>query len=460
MSQENDLKLSRRDLLKTVAWAGASLGLSEPTIQEGLGTPAQDEKSLIEPKASHGSVIGMQFPAMDTIRMGFIGVGGRGTNLLENFLAIEQVRVTALCDIAREHVLRAQAMVEKVGQKTPATYDQGDKAFNYLCQRDDVDLVVIATPWRWHVPMVLTALSHGKHVAVEVPAATSLKECWDLVEASEKVRRHCVMLENCCYGEIEMMVLNMVRAGLFGELTHGSAAYNHDLRSTLFSQEREGLWRRFEHLNRNGNLYPTHGLGPVANYMNINRGDRFEYLVSMSSPAKSLAAYRSQHVSAEDPRTKEVYKCGDLNISLIKTAKGLVITLEHNVTTPQPYDRINLIAGTKGIFRDYPPRIYLDGQPEEHEFVGIDRYKAEYEHPLWRNEGELARKLGGHGGMDFIMCYRLIQCMHEGLVPDMDVYDAAVWSAPAPLSEMSVAKGSAPMSFPDFTRGRWKDARA
>jgi len=201
-------------------------------------------------------------------------------------------------------------------------------------------------------------------------------------------------------------------------------------------------------------------LGPVANYMNINRGDRFEFMVSMSTPARSLFAYRSQHLAADDPRMNEVYKCGDLNTSLIQTTKGLVITLEHNVSSPQPYDRINLIAGTKGIFRDYPPRIFLDGQTEGEAYTGIDKYKSQYEHPLWKKEGELARKLGGHGGMDFIMCYRLVQCMREGLVPDMDVYDAAAWSAPAPLSEMSVAKGSAPVPFPDFTRGRWKEARS
>ncbi len=460
MSHHEHLKFTRRDLLKSAAMAGATLGMS------GLGAPQEmeaatgDERYLKTPKARFQSMIGMKFPALSKVRVGFIGVGGRGTSLLGNFLAIDDVQVTAICDIVKDHVSRAQAKVEKAGQKAPALFDQGERAFESLCRRDDVDLVVIATPWRWHVPMAVFAMNNGKHAAVEVPAANTLKECWDLVDTSEKTRHHCVMLENCCYGSNEMMVLNMVRAGLFGELTHGAAAYNHDLRRILFSKESEGLWRRSEHLDRNGNLYPTHGLGPVANYMNINQGDRFESLVSMSSPAKSLTFYRSQHLAADDPRMKEAYKCGDLNISLIKTARGLVITLEHNVSTPQPYDRINLIAGTKGIFRDYPPRIFLDGQPGGDEFVGIEEFKAQYEHPLWKQEGELARKLGGHGGMDFIMCYRLVQCMREGLPPDSDVYDAASWCAPAPLSEMSVAKGSAPMPFPDFTRGRWKESRS
>jgi predicted dehydrogenase len=298
--------------------------------------------------------------------------------------------------------------------------------------------------------MAVAAMKAGKHIALEVPAARTIDECWELVHTSESTRRHCIMLENCCYGYNEMLVLNMVRAGMFGEITHGAAAYNHDLREELFSNQGEGLWRRYEHLNRNGNLYPTHGLGPVARYMDINRSDRFDTLVSMSTMVASLPAYRKAHVQSNDPRQMEVYRCGDLNISLIRTAKGRVITLEHNVSSPQPYDRINLIAGTKGIFRDYPPRIYIDGTKPE-EFGTIEQYRAQFEHPVWKETGELARKLGGHGGMDFVMAYRLIQAITKGIAPDMDVYDAATWSAPAPLSELSVSKGGAPVKFPDFT---------
>ncbi len=212
----------------------------------------------------------------------------------------------------------------------------------------------------------------------------------------------------------------------------------------------------FAHLNRNGNLYPTHGLGPVAHYLDIQRGDRFDTLVSMSSPSAGLQTWREEHLPPR-PKRKETYKCGDFNVSLIRTAKGRVIELEHNVSSPQPYDRINLIAGTKGIFRDYPPRIYLDGAKSE-EFTGIDAYKKEFEHPYWTEVGQKARELGGHGGMDFVMAYRIIQCMQNGEPPDIDVYDAATWSAPGPLSEQSVASNSAPVQFPDFTRGRWRAA--
>ncbi|MGI8960268.1 MAG: Gfo/Idh/MocA family protein [Bryobacteraceae bacterium] len=390
-------------------------------------------------------------------RMGIIGTGGRGTNLLENFLAAD-VQVNALSDIVPEKAQNAQALVQKSGQKPPALYTNGDHAFEGLVSRDDLDVVVIATPWRWHTSMAIAAMKNGKHALSEVPAATTLEECWQLVDTAEKTRMHCIMLENCCYGYNETLVLRMIRAKLFGDLLYGEAAYIHDLRGEMFSNKGEGLWRRTVHTEREGNLYPTHGLGPVANYMGINRGDRFDYLVSMSTPAKGLAAYRESHVPKDDPKWKENYIEGDMNTSLIKTANGLTINLQHDVSNPHPYDRLNSIAGTKGVFKDYPPRIYFDGQQGAEEWSSsIDSYKELYQHPLWAKEGELARKLGGHGGMDFIMCYRLMECMRQGLPPDMDVYDAAAWSAPGPLSQASLAHGSAPVQFPDFTRGRWKE---
>ena len=391
-------------------------------------------------------------------RLGLIGTGGRGTSLLGNFLAAD-VQVNALCDIVPEKAQHAQALVEKAGQKAPVLYTNGDHAFEALVSRDDLDLVVIATPWRWHTTMAVAAMKQGKHAFSEVPAATTLQECWQLVDTAERTRRHCLMLENCCYGFNETLVLRMIGAGLFGDLLYGEAAYLHDLREELFSNKGEGLWRRAVHTERNGNLYPTHGLGPVANYMGINRGDRFDYLVSMSTPAKGLALYREAHVPKDDPKWKERYIEGDMNTSLIKTVGGLTINLQHDVSNPHPYDRLNSIAGTKGIFKDYPARIYFDGQVGGEEWGSIDPYKDRYQHPLWAKEGEIARKLGGHGGMDFIMCYRLIECVRRGLPPDMDVYDAAAWSAPGPLSEASLAQGSAPVKFPDFTRGRWKERK-
>lgn len=402
-------------------------------------------------------MIGVPFTAA-TPTIGLIGTGGRGTGLLQNLLAAD-VSINALCDIAPEKAKAAQAMVEKAGQKAPELYTEGDHAFEKLVAREDLNLVVVATPWRWHTPMAVAAMKHGHHVASEVPAATTIDECWLLVNTSEETRRHCMMLENCCYGENETMILAMVRAGLFGELLYGEAAYLHDLRDELFSNKGEGLWRRTVHTERDGNLYPTHGLGPVANYMGINRGDRFNYLVSMSTPARGLAAYREAHIAKDDPKWQENYIDGDMNVSLIKTAKGLAINLQHDVSNPQPYSRLNSIAGTKGIFRDYPARIYFDGQAGGEKYGEIDAYKAQYANPLWKKQGEIAKKLGGHGGMDFIMIYRLIDCMRRGLAPDIDVYDAAAWSAPGPLSRVSVAQGSAPIPFPDFTRGRWVERK-
>jgi hypothetical protein len=416
-----------------------------------LGAAAQTDNT------SAGSMINVPFEAKSP-RIGVVGTGGRGTSLLNNLLAAD-VQVVALCDLVPEKVQRASGLVEKAGQKAPATYTEGDHAFEKLIARDDVDITLVATPWRWHTPIAVAAMKQGKHVFCEVPAATTLDECWQLVHTSEQTRRHCIMLENCCYGYNETMMLAMVHAGIFGDLLYGEAAYLHDLRQELFSNKGEGLWRRAIHTQRDGNLYPTHGLGPVANYMGINRGDRFDYLVSMSTPSRGFAAYRAAHVPQGDPKWQENYIDGDLNTSLIKTQAGLTVNLQHDVSNPQPYSRLNTIAGTKGLFKDYPPRIYLDGQAGGEEWGSIDPFKAQYEHALWKRQGEIARKLGGHGGMDFIMLYRLTQCMQKGLPPDMDVYDAATWSAPAPLSKTSVEGGSTPVKFPDFTGGRWKERK-
>ena len=436
-----DDNASRRDILRLASLASFGVGMAE-----AAQSPRQ---------TASGSVAGMKFEAKDTVRLGVIGIGGRGNSLIDNFGAIPQVRITALCDVIQRKTEAAQAKLVKAGKPAPALYHSGDHAYEQLVARDDIDLLLIATPWIWHVPMAVAGMKADKHVGVEVPAARTIEDCWSLVDTSEKTRRHCMQLENCCYGETELMVLLMVRDGLFGEITRGACAYNHDLRSILFSNDGEGLWRRAENVARNGNLYPTHGLGPVAHYMDVNRGDRFDYMVSMSSLSASLQAYRQEKVPAGDPRQKEVYRNGDLNISLIRTAKGRLIELEHNVAEPQPYDRINMIAGTKGIFRDYPPRIYVEGSRRE-EFGPLDPYKEKFTHPYWKKVGDLAKELGGHGGMDFVMAYRLIECIRQGTAPDIDVYDAAAWSAPGPMSEESVAKGSIPVKFPDFTRGKWQ----
>ncbi len=449
---DDDSKLSRRDLLKAAGLAG--IGIAAARVVEG--NEAEAESVLQTNRSKQRSMMRVKFEPRDVVRLGIVGVGLRGTSVLKEFLAIDKVQVNALCDVVNDKCLRAAQLVEKAGQKRPAVYSSGERDFERLSVRDDLDLIYIATPWEWHVPQILAALKHGAHVGTEVPAAYTLEDCWKIVDASESTRRHCIIMENCCYDDSETMVLNMVRGGLLGDLVHGECAYNHDLREILFEDKDEGLWRRRHHTLRNSNLYPTHGLGPMAQYMEINRGDKFDHIVSMSSLHLGLEEYRKYRVASTDSKWKEVYKTGDYNTSIIKTAKGRTILLQHNVSTPRPYDRINLLQGTKGIFRDYPPRIFIDGQEGGHRWTALDKYKEQYESPLWKKQGETARKLGGHGGMDYLMCYRLIECMREGLEPDINVYDAASWSATGPLSEVSVAKGSMPIKFPDFTRGQWQ----
>jgi predicted dehydrogenase len=445
--------VSRLDFLKAAAMSG--VGMLVPGVLRAR--EPLDLHTASTPAAKGESVMNMPFAARDRIRVGLIGYGGRGTVLMSNFLATGFVDITAICDIVPSKVEAGKAAVTKAGQKEPAGYSGGDRDYENLLRRDDVDLAVIATPWDWHVPMAVFAMQHGKHAATEVPAATTVEDCWKLVDTSEETRRHCMMLENCCYGYSEMLVLNMVRQGVFGTLVHGEGAYIHDLRSELFSNGGEGLWRRTERVKRNGNLYPTHGLGPVAHYMSINRGDRFETMVTLASLEAGLTEYRKEHVPAGDPRWNETYRCGDMNTSVIRTAQGRTIMVQHDVVNPQPYSRINMIKGTKGMFQGYPDRLFLDGQKME-DWQTLDAYK-QYESPVWTKIGDLAKRLGGHGGMDFVMAYRLVNAMRNGLVPDMDVYDAASWSVPSPLSEASVKKSGQPQQFPDFTRGRWTDRK-
>jgi len=449
MPIDPDLKnSSRRNFLKQTALGGAGLVLAHEVLSPNLLAAAA--------KTGNATMMGVPFEAKERVRLGVIGVGGRGTSLLHDLLAVEGVEIKAICDVVPEKVERAQKAVTEAGQSKPAGFTKGDFDFKNLTQLD-LDIVYIATPWNWHAPMAINAMKNGKHAAVEVPAVNTLEECWDIVNTSEATRKHCVILENCCYGSSEMMVLEMVRDGVFGDIKHGVAAFLHDLRKIVTANEGDGLWRRVPHIKRNGNLYPTHGLGPVAHYMDIHRGDRFDYMVSVSSKEASLTAFVKSNFPDGDPKRAEKYICGDMNTSIIRTGSGRTILLQHDVVNPRPYSRLNMISGTKGIFADYPPRVFVDGQKDE-EWQNLDAFREKYEHPLWKSTGDLARKLGGHGGMDYIMNYRLMDCIKRGLPPDANVYDAAAWSAPAPLSEASVAQNGAPQKFPDFTRGHWKSS--
>ncbi len=396
------------------------------------------------------SMHGIPFERCEIVRVGFIGVGNRGSSLLKEMLACDDVQVVAVAEVGESAAARAGEQIVEAGQADPQRFTGEDSWRNLL--ELDLDLVLVATPWTTHTPYAVAAMQAGKHVAVEVLVATTLEECWQLVETSERTRRHCIMLENCCYDYWEMAVKRMAEAGLLGALTHAECAYIHDLRAMLLEDRSEGLWRRSEHIERNGNLYPTHGLGPVAKILGIGADDRFDYLISMSSREAAMSAYRDATLPATDAKRQEIYRCGDMNSSLIRTQQGRTILLQHDSHTPRPYERNFLIGGTKGLFRDYPPRLYLDGLGSHEAWLPIEEYKAQWEDPLWTRLGELARKRGGHGGMDFIMIYRLLQTIHQGLPPDIDVYDSVEWSVPGPLSELSVADRSRPIDFPNFRR--------
>jgi len=436
---------SRRDFLKVGALAGVSTALA------GLNLSLTAEAG---PKGEGRTQF--KVAPIDPVRVGFVGVGGMGSAHVQNFLNIDGVQVKAICDIVEAKVERAQKWVVEAGQPRPTGYSRGPRDFERLCAEEDLDLVFTATPWEWHVPVCIAAMKNGKHAATEVPAAITLDECWELVETAEKTNKHCNMQENCCYDRIELMTLNLVRRGVLGEVLHAEAGYLHDLRDVKFSNQGEGLWRRAHSIKRNGNLYPTHGLGPVAQCLNINRGDAFDYLVSLSSPTRGLHEYAVEKFGPDSPQAKERYALGDVNTSLIQTKNGKTIILIHDTNLPRPYTRINLVQGTKGIAHKWPDRIYIEGRAAKpHEWDDFEKFAAEFEHPLWRALAQRGEGRG-HGGMDFIEDYRLVWSLRKGEPTDQDVYDAAAWSAVTDLSCKSVAKRGKPQDFPDFTRGKWR----
>ncbi len=434
---------TRRDFLRTGAAAG--LGAAISALKPAIAKAA--------PFAG-GARAAFRVAPVPVVRVGFVGVGGMGSVHVQNFLNMDGVVVKAICDVREDKVARARKWVEEAGQPSPVGYSRGPRDFERMCAEEDLDLILTATPWEWHVPVCVAAMKNGKHAATEVPAAVTLDECWQLVETAEKTGRHCVMMENCCYDQLELRTLNMVRRGLLGEVLHAEAGYRHDLREVKFSAEGEGLWRRRHSMLRNGNLYPTHGLGPVAQCMNINRGDAFDTLVSYSSPSRGLQEYARAAFGPDSPQAREKFVLGDVNTSLLRTKNGRTVILIHDTNLPRPYTRINLVQGTRGLVQKWPDQVHIEGRSPKHEWQPFDAY-LEYEHPLWtrlaaQGEGR------GHGGMDFIEDFRLVESLHKGEPMDADVYDAAAWSAVQELSVRSVARKGEPQAFPDFTRGSWR----
>lgn len=438
---------SRRDFLGWTAAAGlGALVSSCQSSRSHAGTGA--------PFLQQGDGL-FRAPKIPEVRIGFVGVGGMGSAHVNNLLRIPGCRIAAVCDIVESKVARVQEQVAKAGFARPSGYSRGPTDFERMCAEEDLDLVYTATPWEWHVPVMLAAMKNGKHAATEVPAAYTVDDCWAMVETAEATQKHCVMMENCCYDRPEMMILHMVRKGVFGELLHGECGYLHDLREIKFSTDGEGLWRRQHAMKRNENLYTTHGLGPIAQCMNVNRGDQFDWIVSASSKTRGLELFAKEHFPEGDPRRNEKFLLGDVNVSLIRTKGGCTIYLAHNCDNPRPYSRILGVQGTKAIFQGYPHRIHIEGVSPGHTWEDWDKYLKQWDHPLWKREEEKA-KGAGHGGMDFLEDVRLIESLRNGEPMDMDVYDAAAWSVVGPLSGRSVANNGESQKIPDFTRGAWQ----
>ncbi|MEN8007699.1 MAG: Gfo/Idh/MocA family oxidoreductase [Candidatus Krumholzibacteriota bacterium] len=414
---------------------------------------------MLPSTGSRRNMCGFTAPAMEKVRVGVVGLGMRGPGAVERLIKIRGVDIVALCDIRPDRVDHTQNILKDHGRPLAQGFTAGPEDWRNLCQLD-LDLVYIVTPWEWHVPMAVGAMENGKHAAVEVPAATTIDDCWRLVDTSERTGKHCMMLENCCYDFFELMTFNMVRQGVFGELTHAEGAYIHSLVDYMQPKDDreiyQGNWRIKHNLRFNGNLYPTHGLGPVAQCLDINRGNTFDYLTSMSSQEAAFTEHARQTGNTEFSDLP-TYR-GDMNTTLIKCANGQTVMVQHDTSTPRAYSRIHLLQGSLGMARKWPRKgICL----HEHGHRWVDdeifaQLEEKYRHPLTRTIGDIARKVGGHGGMDFIMDYRLIYCLKNGLPLDQDVYDAAAWSAVVPLSIASVGHRSNSQRIPDFTRGRWQ----
>lgn len=449
------MKLNRRHFLKTAGLSAAGLLTSQLPLSSAVAVPQMPSTGQ--------SVMGLVTPKMEVVRVGFIGVGQRGSGHVKHFCHLEGVEIKAICDTDTQVLDKSIEFVSAQGLAKPARYTGSEHSYKQLLGRDDIDIVIISTPWEWHAPMAIDTMESGKHAFVEVPLALTVEECWQIVDTAERTQKNCMMMENVNYGRDELMVLNMVRQGLFGELLHGEAAYIHELRWQMKEiDSKTGSWRTYWHTKRNGNLYPTHGLGPVSQYMNINRGDRFDYLTSMSSPALGRALYAKREFPAAHERNQLNYINGDINTSLIKTVKGRTIMVQHDTTTPRPYSRHNLIQGTNGVFAGFPNRIAIEkgGSSNFHQWdMDMQKWYAKYDHPLWQRMGEEAERNGGHGGMDFLMLWRMIYCLRNSEPLDQDVYDGAAWSVVNILSEESVNNRSNSVNFPDFTRGAWKTGK-
>jgi predicted dehydrogenase len=427
----NKFETGRRDFLKKsiAAGAGALLASGIPLTTFG----AQDKP----------------------VRMGFVGVGGRGTGMLRVALS-QGIKVTAVCDIIEERVQRAQRIVEEAGQPRPKGYSIGPEDYKRMVQQEDLDAVYTATPIPLHAPVMIATMKAGKYGGSEMPLCATLDEAWELVETSQKTGMPCMLMENYCYMRHTLMILNMVQNNAFGDLTHAEVGYQHDTRYVNLSADGELLWRAKIKLQYNGNPYPTHAIGPAAQWLNINRGDRFEYLVSMSSRAMGMREYAKKIAGPDHPSAKANYKLGDVNTTLIRTNKGVTVTLYYDTQTPRPVDFIWRVQGTKGIFSGTLDKLHLEGRSPEHRWEDTKAYRDEFDHPSWKKYGDEILKYG-HGGSDYLCMLDFAKAVRNRTQVPIDVYDGVTWSVIMDLTRRSVEKKSKAMDFPDFTKGQWKN---
>ena len=467
--------MNRREFLKGTAWMGAAAFAAGCQLNRlGFGEGGQMQGF------AYRKLMGRK------IRVGFVGIGQRGSAAVHRVSMIPGVEVVALCDRVQARVDENLAWLKEQkyeGLGKIKTY-VGDEAYKDLCDFGNCDVVYCATPWALHQPVGLRALLGGKIALIEVTSALTVDQCWELVEASEKFQIPCMQLENCVYGEIELLELNLARMGMFGEITHVEGAYIHDLREVIPQGAKNGEWRwRYgENMAHRGDRYPTHGLVPLCQTLGINRGDRLDYLVALGNGPtnKNYERVRREYLPDTDSRKFDPPAAmADMNTTLIKTVNGVSIMVQHDVSSPRPYSRLAFISGTKGAMGDYPFRCTFEDKVMEKEeivwdngdrdMVGITHrwfdekrangIRTKYMHPLWRDVSEMAKKVGGHGGMDFIMDLRWAWCLQNGEPLDMDVYDLAATSCLCELTETSDRSGSKPQSIPDFTRGNWKNVK-
>ena len=461
--------LNRRKFLKKTSLSGAALAAGSL-----LGNCSNH--SNVERKKTSKYMGDFIAPKLEKVRVAFIGVGARGTGHAKQIASISGTEIVAISDLYEDLAQRSKKNCVEIGlgerHKDIQLYSGSDQRWKLMLEEVNPDIVFISTNWNNHALMAIEAMKKNAHAFVEVPIATTIEEMWEIVDTSEKTQKHCMMMENVNYGRDELMFLNMCRKGLIGQFLHAEAAYIHSLRFQMEEQERgTGSWRTYHYATGKGNLYPTHGLGPVAQYMNLSRkDDNFNTLVSYSTPALGRKLYAEKNYTKNHKWNKLEYKNGDLNTSLIKTKVGRTIMVQWDETSPRPYSRHNLIQGTKGTLAGFPTRVAFDKEVNKitkisnesidyHSWIqgeDLEQVYEKYDHPLYKRLGSLAKKMGGHGGMDFMMRYRIIECLRNGLPLDQNVYEGCFWSAVGPLSGNSIAQGGAPQEFPDFTRGSWK----